>query len=351
MTAHADRAIVGPVFPGGSPCLATWVVSHSSSRWSAVRLPRPVRVVVGDGHGRFGRPLTLESGLRPAVAVGPAGAVVVAWSQDGHLRFARRASGKTRFSAPASLVAGAQRDFVQLAARLDARTVVLFEHRSRDASGQFQTTLETVQLSRNGRPGAVKELGSGAIARDDFTAGPGGQVAACCLTAPAPAATTSAVVAFAPDRGWSTFGTPVVAPVASARRAFAPRVAIDGSGRSVLLYQEKDAPAAFSRSAPLYAVTSTSAARQTLTVAVVLNPMVLAYRGGAIAAWQAPGHRWGVALERHGRFSPAPVPRGAGPSQMGEDFLYSRALATGGPYAALVWTAHDGSIRVSVGVL
>ncbi|MGZ6652216.1 MAG: hypothetical protein ACXVHB_32925, partial [Solirubrobacteraceae bacterium] len=67
-------------------------------------------------------------------------------------------------------------------------------------------------------------------------------------------------------------------------------------------------------------------------------------------AWQAPNYRWGVAVERGGRFAAARAPSG-GPSQIGEDFEYSRAMATGGRYVVLTWTAHDGSIRVSVGVL
>lgn len=360
-----------------------------------------VRVVVGDGRrARFGRPVTLGAGLRPAIAVDSAGAVVIAWSRSGHLRVARRAAGTRRFSAPSTLVAGAQRDFVQLAAQPNARTVVVYQHLDRAGSGQSRTTLQTVTLSRSGRSGAVAELGPGAIERDGFRAGPDGSVAVCCVTAPG-AATSEAVATFAPGRGWSTlvpplgpngvvltaapragqvavgavdvvrraeaasfgtpsllradaqgaFGPPLVAPVLQARRAFAPRVALDGSGRSVLLYQEKLAPDPFGRTAPIYAVTSASPDRQTVTPAAAMNPIVLAYRGGAIAAWQASGYRWGVAVERRGRFAAAPAPRGGGPSQMGEDFLYSRTMATGGRYAALAWTAHDGSIRVSVGVL
>jgi len=74
------------------------------------------------------------------------------------------------------------------------------------------------------------------------------------------------------------------------------------------------------------------------------------YRSGAIVAWEAPRNRWGIALQRGGRFAAAPVPAGPGPSKMGEDFVRNRDL-TAGRYAALAWTAADATVRVSIGAL
>ncbi len=150
------------------------------------------------------------------------------------------------------------------------------------------------------------------------------------------------------------FAAPLVAPVVSATRAFGPVVAIGGAGENVLVYQEKSAPAAFSRSAPVYAVTGPRAgafgARQVLDQGLARQPAVRTYGTGAVAAWEAPGHRWGIAIERGGLFRPAPAPAG-GPSNVGEDFNYSRDIATAARYVALTWTAIDGTVRVSIGVL
>jgi hypothetical protein len=130
-------------------------------------------------------------------------------------------------------------------------------------------------------------------------------------------------------------------------------VAIDGSARSVLVYQEKTVPQAFSRLAPVYAVAAAPGQplgpRQLLDGALTDEPTVRPYGAGAIAAWRRPGDRWGVAVERNGTFTKVAAPAGRGPSKVGEDFVYSRGVATAGRYAALIWTAVDGTIRVSVG--
>jgi hypothetical protein len=81
--------------------------------------------------------------------------------------------------------------------------------------------------------------------------------------------------------------------VVVARRAFGPVIAIDGAGRDVLVF----------------------------------------------------------AIERDGRFAPAPAPEGRGPSLAGQDFAYNRDIATNGRYVVLCWTALGGSIRASVGRL
>jgi len=73
---------------------------------------------------------------------------------------------------------------------------------------------------------------------------------------------------------------------------------------------------------------------------------VRAYRDGAIAAWAH--HGWAVAVERAGRFRPAAVPRG--PRPMGFDWHNCCDLSTAGRYAALTWTANDGTLRASLGM-
>ena len=58
--------------------------------------------------------------------------------------------------------------------------------------------------------------------------------------------------------------------------------------------------------------------------------------------------RWGVAIERDGRFRRVPAPRGPGPKlHLGEDFNFAYDLAAGGEHAVLAWVAADGSIRLA----
>jgi hypothetical protein len=167
----------------------------------------------------------------------------------------------------------------------------------------------------------------------------------------------------------TTFGTPLsmrmtaagafaaaqAAPVVVARRAFGPVIAIDGAGRDVLVYQEKDHSSPFSVAAPIYGAVAGPgapfASRRLLAPGNALQPLVRRSRAGAIVAWEDDAYRWGVAIERDGRFSPVPAPEGRGPSVAGQGFDYNRDIATNGRYVVLCWTALDGSIRASVGRL
>jgi hypothetical protein len=149
------------------------------------------------------------------------------------------------------------------------------------------------------------------------------------------------------------FSAPLAAPVARPGLAFGPVAGVDGSGRSVLVYMVKPAPAPFSREAPVFAVTGPPVgpfgAEQTLERGFAREPLLRPYRSGAIVAWEAPKHRWGIAIERNGQFTRARTP-GSGPSSAGESGLvYNRDLATAGRYAALIWTARDGSVDASIG--
>ena len=122
---------------------------------------------------------------------------------------------------------------------------------------------------------------------------------------------------------------------------------LDGSGRVVLVYQEKTRPQAFSREAPVHASVAGRPARR-LTSRQAYQPTVRPLGSGAIAVWQEPGAKWGVAIERGGRFASAPAPTGPGPElHLGEDFHYAYDLATNGKYAVLTWISADGAIRVS----
>ncbi len=371
---------------------------------SAAKKPR-VQVAAAGPRGRFEKPITMGIGLRPSVAVAPDGTQVVVWSASGGLLFARRAPGH-RFSTARRLLASggtASDDSPKLAAQPDGSTVVVYESRA---------GLSTVTISPAGRPGARRTLGPGAMKRDSFRAAPDGQAAVCCLTPPAAAAppppaqapaAPAPVAVYAPAGGWSVLTPPLAprtvvetvgpgagavalgtidvlgggeagdqgvpglmrlgpgaafapiktGPVKAPKRALGPVVAIDGSGRDVLVYQEKDRPAAFSRDAPAYAVVSAPGspfgARQVLDRGRVHQPAVSAYRDGAVAAWQAPGNRWRVSVERDGRFKRAEAPAGPGPSNVGEDFHYSHDMAANGRYVVLTWTALDGSVRASIG--
>src|SRR5262249_33116742 len=98
-------------------------------------------------------------------------------------------------------------------------------------------------------------------------------------------------------------GAPFPARVTKPTRGLAPDVTTDGSGRSVLVFQEKDRPRAFSREAPVYASVAQPGAtalgtRQLLDTRQAYQPTVRPFGPGAIAVWQNPHDRWGVAIER-----------------------------------------------------
>ena len=148
-------------------------------------------------------------------------------------------------------------------------------------------------------------------------------------------------------------GAPLPAVVSRPSRGLAPDVTIDGSGRNVLVFQEKPKPQAFQRDAPVFATVSPPGAaaftaRSRLYSRATYQPTVRPLGAGAIAAWQVPGSRWGVAIERAGSFHRAPAPSGPGPKiHLGEDFNYAYDLATSGDYAVLAWVSAEGAIRVA----
>lgn len=313
-----------------------------------------------------------------------------------------------RLAAPAG---EARDDSPKLAAQPDGSTLVVYENSSRDGAGRSITRLRSLVASPRGRLGPSRDLGEGSIARDGFRADGAGDVAVCCLNGPAAAGPMALVrrlrrthvAHWVPSAGWSTvapalaefetiesvapgggslalgttdvrlgeeaasFGIPglvrvttggAILPTRAAgvtvpRRAFGPVVALDGAGRDVIVYQEKDRRSPFSTTAPLCAATATRggafSARRTLDAGRASQPAVRRYRGGAIVAWEAPGRRWLVSIERGGRFDPAPAPNGRGPSHIGQDFHYNRDMVVSGRWVVLAWTAIDGSIRASVG--
>jgi hypothetical protein len=362
-----------------------------------------VRVAVATRPGRFGAAMTLDArGLRPFGAVAPDGTVTVVWrDRRGTLRFARRVPGRARFGPSARLAPRGSKDGDdggRIAAQPDGSAVVVYE------SGAF---IRAVALSAAGKPGTPATLGKGGFGHDSVRVAPDGTLAACCIapvnTDPSVPPDTAEKTAVFRAGGWrlvptahdedvaveTVFGTasglavglvtiessgdagvqgvpslaraaagdvlgaPLRARVDRPTRGLAPDVTIDGSGRSVLVYQEKRRPQAFRREAPVYASVAAAdatalGARQRLAGVQAYQPTVRPLGSGAIAVWQAPHARWGVAIERDGRFRHAPAPRRPGPAMhLGEDFNYAYDLATSGNHAVLTWVAADGSIRVS----
>lgn len=372
-----------------------------------------IRAAIGGPRGRFGRAASFGKGFRPGASIAADGRVVVVWSTSGELRYART-TARGRFTPPRRLVARTSRagdDHPEVVGQPDGSTLVVYENSFRDSAGRFRTRMRSLVITRAGRVSRVLEIGRGAIHRDGFRAAANGQAAFCCLETPnaaqPPFYTTplrSTVASWAPGRAWSSVAAPLAqnvdvqtvgpnrgavavgvtaatrggesvtlgvpglvrigvgnalsparpVPVVRATRAFGPVVTIDGSSRDVVVYQEKTRSRAFSRNAPIYAVAADAGAafgaRQRLDAADAYQPHVRPYRSGAIVAWQS-GDRWGVSIERDGRFRRAPAPVGPGPSGVGEDFHFNRDLATRARYAVLAWTARDASVRISIGRL
>jgi hypothetical protein len=370
-----------------------------------------IRAATATTSGHFGKAVTIGKGLRPTVVLTDRGTSTVFWSDKGTLRFARAVSDG-KFSAARVLTPKAGKigdDDPKPALQPDGSIVVVYQNAYRNSAGRFITRLRSVVLDSSAHPSHFDEIGLGSLGRDSFRASANGQLAACCVDGPpveAPAASSpGSVTTFAPAYGWKQltppitknqdvetvatgrgdvllgtvdvekggeagslgtpglrragpdgiFGPQLLAPVSVAHLAFGPVVAIDGSGRSVLVYQEKDKAAAFSRDAPVYAVTAAAgeplpATRQKLDSSRAYQPAVRPYGSGAVAAWETGKGTWGVALERDGRFTKAKAPAG-GPSSIGEDFAYNRDMATRGRYIVLTWTAKDGSVRASRGTL
>lgn len=310
-----------------------------------------------------------KGGLRPTVTVGPDGTATVVWEDGDTLRFAR---GRARFGAAKQLARG---EFAAAAAQPDGSVVVAYE--SGDA-------VEAITISPRGKPGTPVAVGPGGVAH--ARAAGDGTLAVCCLQNPFRAAVyrsawrTVAVALpgeytveseFADASGFvvgttqveqegdagiqglpglsragadDLLGAPLHPAVKHSNRALEPDVTIDGSGRSVLVFQEKSAPRAFERTAPVYASVA-GASRQTLDSGEAYQPTVRPLGTGAIAVWQATKARWGIAIERDGRFQSAAAPSGPGPAFRDAHGAYD--LATSGNHAVLAWIAADGSVRIS----
>ncbi len=287
-----------------------------------------------------------------------------------------------------------------MAAEPDGSAVVVYESADR---------VRAVTISPAGLPGAPVTLGTGGFDHDSVRAAPDGTLAACCISPPTvrdpniPPDTAQKIAVYRPTGGWRLVPTalgdrgeietvygnagalllgfvdvresgdagylgnpglaragaddildpPLLAPVTRPSRALAPSVAIDGSGRSVLVFQEKTRSQAFRRDAPVYASVAAPDAtalptRQRLDAHQAYEPTVRPFGPGAIAVWQGAASQWKVAIERDGTFAPAPAPPGARTRKfLGEDFDYAYGLGTAAGYAVFAWVAPDGSINVS----
>ena len=368
--------------------VAAWIDTHYR-----------VRAALATRAGHFGAATTLSAhGLRPGVAIAADGTATVVW-QDAHgtLRYAR---GRTHLGASARLTPRGSKqgdDSPRVAGEPDGSAVVVYE------SGD---NIRAVTIPATGTSGAPVTFGPGRFDHDSVRAAPDGTLTACCVTPVAtdpnvPADTAPRVAVYRPGGGWrlvsaaavgkdvieTVFGTASAlvlgtlhvvhsgdagnlgapglaragaddvlgasqpAPVTQAGRALAPDVTVDGSGRSVLIYQEKTGSQPFSRTAPVYAAVTTAGgfgARQLLDSRRGNQPTVRPFGTGAIAAWEAPHAGWGVAIESDGRFRRVRAPSGPGPQlYLGADFNYAHDLAAAGSHAVLAWVAADGAIRLS----
>lgn len=343
---------------------------------------------------KVGKATDLGVGLRPAVAIAANGRSVVVFSRGGRLWFARRKPHYS-FTKPAVLTPKGSRlgdDDAKLIGQPDDSTVVLYENAYRTTAGKYVTRLRSVVLPAAGKAGAVRDFGRGFLDHDSFRAGQDGSGAACCLS---PA---NRLLVYRHASGWSVlaapltrterietvatgnratvlgvvdvhrsgdagalgvpqlfeadaagaFGPPVVAPISSPTKSFGPVVAVDGSNRTVLVYQEKAAASAFSRTAPIYAVVN-GGVPQTIDTERGYQPAVAPLGSSAIVTWQAPGNKWRVSISSGPRFNRVSAPSGPGPSNVGEDFNYNHDMAVAGGSVVLAWTAKDASIRFSFG--
>lgn len=383
-----------------APRVAVLADGRAAGTWVDVR--DRVRASVADRTGHFGLARTLGRGLRPSVALTRDGTATVVWSGRGEtLQYARRVRGG-RFGRAHRLAAKSGKhgdDDARTAAQPDGSVLVLWEG---------SRALRTLTISPTGRPGRAHDLAPGSFDHDSTRVAPDGTIAACCVSPPVvktpnePPETDQRVLVHRPGGEWeqvslagvgddavetvwatreslllgtldvrhggdagllglpslarAATGAPVPAalraPTRSPGSALAPHVTIDGSGRSVLAYQEKDSPAAFSRRAPVYVTVAPPGAsrlprRQRLDAQLGYEPAVRPLGPGAIAVWQAPKERWRVAVETDGRFRRVSAPRGPGPSGYGEDFNYAYDVQSAGRHAVLAWVSRDGAIRLS----
>lgn len=390
-----------------APRLALEADGSAAVAWSTGR--DRIGVAVSRRSGRFGRPVDLGPGYRPSVAMA-GGRVTVVWTR-GRSLYVSRAGVDGRFSTPRELVDPGSKvgdDSAHLTAQPGGGVLVSYKNAFRDRSGTYTTRLRAVMLSADGTAGPVRDLGTGFLDHDSFRSGPGGRAVICCLDSPVAPGTSqgfrTAAATFTPGSGWRRLSPPLSPRVAvetvaigtgavawgtidvkrsgdagflgvpgvivaqpdgafgpalpaamsgPPTRGLHPVVAIDGSGRAVLVYQQKTGPHPFDRSGPVWAATGRAAGPLTtpsrLDGGLAYQPTVRAYGDGAVAAWTTSAQRWAVAVERGGIFRSADAPTGR-PSTAGEDFSYNRDLTTAGRYAGLAWVDRDGSVRASVGM-
>ena len=267
-------------------------------RGCAVR-PVPVRFAGDDLHGLHAGHDARQERAAAAAAIAPDGTVTVVWEQGVGLRFARATNGKFGRSKVLAPRTGKREDSsAKTAAQRDGSVVVVYE---------FDADVRTVTLSPTGKPTKPVTLGEGSFGHDSVRVAPDGTLAVCCLAAPntppsvavyrgawqlLPVAdlgendeietvyanATSLILGLidvhsAGDLGPTgipgsrvtgennVFLAPIWAKVSKPTRGLEPGVAIDRDGHSVLVYQEKTGPQAFSRAAPVYASVAGGPAR------------------------------------------------------------------------------------------
>jgi len=363
-----------------------------------------VTVMSADRPGHFGPVQPFGRGYGPQTAIAADGAEMLAWvagtDTQPVIRFARRPA-HGRFGTPRTFTIPnpPHRGIydVRIAQQPDGSVVAAVE-----TSGPVWG----LKIARSGTPGKATVIGYGGLDRDSVRAAADGTLALCCVSS-TPFSRYSAlpqsIAVFRAGVGWTTLpvalpqftsietvaatqrrivvgviahytsgdagvlGVPglvsttsptnTLGPVLSAfvdrpSRGLQPVVAIDGSGRNVLLYQDKTHSEAFMRTAPIWATVAPAnatalPARELVYAGEGFEPLLRPLGKGTIAAWAGPHDRWHAGLELNGRFKSAPVPSGPGPSNVGRDFNYNHDMATAGGYAVLVWTTADSRVAVS----
>jgi len=400
---------------GGEPVPRAGVAADGTSAVAWMTQPRGLVVSTGDARGRFTTPEVIV-GSRAAdwsVAAAPGGAALVAWEdRAGAIRAAVRSrAGRPFVVRRVAAATGSPINGLQVAADPRGGWVVAERQYPRRGSA-LPYSVRALSLDADGRAlGAPQDLGLGYFGIDARPTaalavdGAGRAVLAFRRESGSPNEIARAVVVSTRRHG-GRFTTPVEIPagglladprvavgaggraiVAVARsercgdagcfgapalsalapdgtlgaltgptlahpgRAFAPTGAYAGT-RAVVVFELKDAPAAFSPEAPVRAVAfgagGQPGAVQTLSRAPATEPVALGLAGGrALAVWA--GHRgWGAALAGpDGSFRTTPAPVGPPP----EPFHFNstnRDIRAAGHWAIVAWS-RAGRVRISVG--
>jgi hypothetical protein len=372
-------------------------------------------VRLGDRRGRFGAPQALPRRSYPGkAAIADDGTAVIVWAQPGQVRATfRHPGGRFGRSVLIGRIAGGDNAAIDdVAVGLDAsgrsgvvawtdfhsRKLTMASVRAIDAragrpagdarqvdsadymrlgdlavnrSGQValswvassaeESRIGVVTGGRAGfsEPATVSAAGE-AVDDPQAAIDPSGAVAVAytSVTRSGDAGARGVPVVRVRPAGASAFGPGLRVAATQPGRLFGPLVAFAGSGRAVLLYQEKTHIAGFSRAAPLREVAASADGTALGTPATVgrveiARPRIASLQGGRVLGlWQigerAPAPLAGALSDATGAFRATDPPPGR--IDPFSDASGNRALAAAGRYAAFIWGGggDHGFVRVSV---